>query len=52
MTNIYDLPEIKAAEQAWNESKAEHGFRGSPETHNAWIALVKAEQVRRGQRTA
>ena len=49
-TDINEIPEIKAAREAWDASKAEYGFKGSPELHNAWVRLVKEEQVRRGQR--
>lgn len=52
MIPIYELPEVKAAEEAWNATKAEYGFNGSPETHNAYLAAIRAEQVRRGQRRA
>jgi hypothetical protein len=47
---IEDVPEIRAALAAWRTQT--RGTRAEIDAHNTYVRLVKAEQIRRGQRSA
>jgi hypothetical protein len=48
--NIYAVPAIKQAYDAWQATITPSNRNGDPIAHNKWISEIKTEQRNRGQR--